>query len=166
MNKRIADSVTSSIAAKEIEPDMVIRRIIRQVHQFGQVFAGDSKNRIMNTDLISPKMHGFIDYAFAATLLFTPPLLAFNKKAAGFYRALASASIVYSALTDYPLGVKPVISYQQHHIIDCTLVGGLFMTMPDKDINEDRHTMAFHYAISAVSLITVLFTDWHANPHE
>ena len=116
----------------------------------------------MNTKFITPKVHGIIDYAFAATLLLAPPLLSLNKKVIKFYRNLACGSLTYSALTDYPAGIKPVITYQQHHKIDCAFIAVLFAAFFNKEINQDSHTCIFHDAVTTGALFTVLFTDWRA----
>jgi uncharacterized membrane protein len=119
----------------------------------------------MNKKPITPKMHGFIDYGFATMQLATPELLGFNKKAKRVYRLLSAQVFGYSALTDYPLGIKPVLSYETHHKIDIANVALMAAAAMYRGINKDKRTLAFHLGFVALAAVNVLLTDWKADPH-
>jgi hypothetical protein len=118
----------------------------------------------MNTKPISPKLHGIIDYAFAGTLLLLPSLLHFNKKARKLYKLIGLEVLAYSALTDYPAGLEPVISFDTHHKTDCANIAGLAAVTTCKYIHKDKAILAFHTGMTAMAMITVLLTDWKAQP--
>ncbi len=71
------------------------------------------------TKAISPTMHGFIDYAHAAFFL-TTGLLLWNKNRRAAVASLGTSGfiLVQSLLTDYRLGIKPVISFETHGQMD------------------------------------------------
>jgi hypothetical protein len=79
--------------------------------------------------VLTPEVHGLIDYAHAAFFL-----------CAGIYfwkrnRAAALASLVTSGLiagealcTDYPLGLNPVMSFETHGKLDAALASASLIT--------------------------------------
>jgi hypothetical protein len=73
--------------------------------------------------VISPKVHGFIDYAHAA-FFFTVGVCCArsNKRAATAAFATSGFILVQSLLTDYPLGARPVISFESHGKMDAAFV--------------------------------------------
>ncbi len=75
--------------------------------------------------VIGPRAHGNIDYlhvaAFALAGLF---FWKRNKKAAVAAFATSGAVLAESLLTDYPLGVKPVLSFETHGRLDQGLAAG------------------------------------------
>src|SRR3954466_8444106 len=80
--------------------------------------------------VIKPKAHAVLDYAVAGAM-FT--LAAFfwkrNKRAAIGAMVCGGATMTTSLLTDYPGGIKPMISFETHGKIDAGMAG-LTATMP------------------------------------
>jgi hypothetical protein len=68
----------------------------------------------MNSKPISPTMHGAMDYALASVLLLAPSALGLSKKAVKSYKTLGINLLTYNALTDFPAGIKPLMSLQTH----------------------------------------------------
>lgn len=69
--------------------------------------------------IIDARTHGIVDYCHAAfffTLGFAS--LKSNKRAAAASLATGSFILVQSLLTDYPLGLKPVLSFEEHGHLD------------------------------------------------
>jgi hypothetical protein len=119
----------------------------------------------MNKRPITPKMHGLIDYGFAAAQLVAPEVLGFNKKAKTLYRLFSAHLFTYSALTDYPMGIKPVLSYKAHHKIDIGNVAVLAAVTLYDGIKKDKRALPFHIGMVALAMVNVLLTDWKADPH-
>ena len=69
--------------------------------------------------VIGPKVHGMIDYAHVA-FFFTVALLCRKNNKPAAVAALCTGSFVLaqSLLTDYPLGVKPLIPFEVHGKMD------------------------------------------------
>ena len=69
--------------------------------------------------VIGPKAHGVIDYAHAAFFFGVAVFCRKNNRPAALAALGTSALVlVQSLLTDYPLGVKPVLSFETHGKID------------------------------------------------
>ncbi len=69
--------------------------------------------------IIDARTHGIVDYchsAFFLTLGFAS--LRSNRRAAAAALFTGSFVLVQSLLTDYPLGVKPVLSFEEHGRLD------------------------------------------------
>ena len=120
----------------------------------------------MNAKPITPHIHGIIDYAFAGTLLIAPSLLGLNKRAKRLYGCMAIDVAAYSALTDYPAGITPAISYDTHHKIDWVNIAGMAGATMCNDIKKDRTALAFHIGMTMLAIGNVLLTDWDADPHQ
>jgi hypothetical protein len=116
----------------------------------------------MDTNLLSPKAHGIMDYALAATLLTAPKALGINNKAVRMYALLAAKLTTYNLLTDHPVGVKPAISMETHKKIDYANLGVLLMGFLSKRVRKDQRALAFHSAVTVMAVANVLLTDWEA----
>ena len=69
--------------------------------------------------VVDARMHGIVDYCHAAFFLTLGFLcLRSNKRAAAAALGTGTFVLVQSLLTDYPLGVKPVLSFDDHGKID------------------------------------------------
>lgn len=105
-----------------------------------------------------------MDYALATVLLVGPPALGLNKKATNVYRGLAANLITYNALTDYPAGLKPVISLDTHRKIDYANLATFAFAFFYKAIQKDKKALSFHAGVTALAVSNVLLTDWNALP--
>ncbi len=78
---------------------------------------------------IDTRMHGMLDYTLSPTLMLSPNVFGFpTSGAAGVVpRTYGAASMVYSALTRYDLGIQPLIPMRTHLILDA--VSSLFMAV-------------------------------------
>ncbi|MCU1286592.1 MAG: hypothetical protein JWO13_2942 [Acidobacteriales bacterium] len=113
--------------------------------------------------VINPKVHAVIDYAMAGTFF---ALGAFfwrnNKRAAVGAMLCGAATAATSMLTDYPGGVKRVISFETHGKIDAGLAG-LTATMPNfLAFGDEEEAKFFRGAALAETVVTGL-TDFEAS---
>ena len=67
---------------------------------------------------ISTRMHGLIDYAYAATLIALPLMRGWSGRAAQLSMGAGLATLGLSMLTRYEFGLFPVIPMQGHLAID------------------------------------------------
>ena len=113
--------------------------------------------------VIGPKAHTVADYTVASLFLFMGTMFwSRNKRAALAAFVCSGATAAVSMLTDYPGGVKRVISYRTHGRIDAGLAGLTaampnFMAFGDEDEAKYFRTMAL-----AETVITGL-TDYEAS---
>lgn len=75
----------------------------------------------MMTGPLSPKVHGFFDYATALLLAFAPSLFTFGGVAAGICYVLALGLLGISLITAYPLGVTKVVPFTVHGIMEAVI---------------------------------------------
>jgi hypothetical protein len=112
--------------------------------------------------VINPTAHAVIDYAMAGAFFALGAYFWRNNKRAALGAMLCgSATVATSMLTDYPGGVKRVISFETHGKIDAGLAG-LAATMPNfLAFKDEEEASFFRTAALAETLVTGL-TDFGA----
>jgi hypothetical protein len=113
--------------------------------------------------VIKPKAHAVLDYTVAGTFF---ALSAFfwkrNKRAAIGAMACGATTVAVSLLTDYPGGIKPVISFETHGRIDAGMAG-LTATMPTFLAFGDEDEAKFFRGAALVETIIAGLTDFDAD---
>jgi hypothetical protein len=71
--------------------------------------------------ILSPKVHGYLDYAVILVLFIAPSLLGFAAEAAAVSYVLGAAYILLALLTAYPLSLAKVIPFTVHGTIELVL---------------------------------------------
>ena len=112
---------------------------------------------------IHARAHGFIDYGHAAFFLG----MAFvcrksNPRAAVAALVTGSFVLVQSLLTDYPLGTKPVLSFNTHGKIDAAF-GASSAVMPEMYGFSGTPAATVFRVNSLVESTVVALTDWDSN---
>jgi hypothetical protein len=114
--------------------------------------------------MISPKTHAIIDYAMAGSFLVGAALLARKHRRAAFASlACAVAELATAMITDYPGGVKPLISFRTHERVDgglASIVGAMPLAM---NFGDDREATFFRAHGIAIAAVTGL-TQWENEP--
>lgn len=110
--------------------------------------------------VIDPKAHAVLDYVMAGTM-FT--LAAFfwkrNKRASIGALVCGGATVATSLLTDYPGGVKPMISFETHGKIDAGMAGFTATVPTFLAFGDEEEAKYFRGAALAETIITGL-TDF------
>lgn len=80
---------------------------------------------------ISTRTHATLDYTLGPTLAFMPEAFGFPRSGAATVpaRAIGAAQMAYSTMTQYELGLYPMISMKQHLILDA-VTGGVLAASP------------------------------------
>jgi hypothetical protein len=111
---------------------------------------------------ISPARHAFLDYGVAATF-FAKGLMLIGRHRAAAGLAFLNGGMVLgmSLLTDYPGGVKPVLSFKQHRTGDVfqAALAGLGPIL--FGFGRDREAQ-FFYAQAMSEAGVIAATDWDA----
>ena len=114
--------------------------------------------------VISPTAHAIIDYGMAGSFLLAAGLLARKHRRAAFASlACGVAQLAIAAITDYPGGIKPLISFRTHERVDggfASIVGAMPIAMNFKD---DREATLFRAHGIAIAGVTGL-TRWENEP--
>jgi hypothetical protein len=110
--------------------------------------------------IISPKTHAVVDYVTAGAFLLTGAFYwSRNKRAALSAFVCGGAELATSLLTDYPGGVKKVISFRNHGRIDLGLAA-MTATMPEfMGFRHDREKSFFLAQAALITAVTDL-TDF------
>lgn len=86
----------------------------------------------MNFRILTPTLHGLLDYAAAAGLIVLPFILDLSATSltAHWLSVLAGIGLVgYSLATDYTLGISGVVSFRMHLVLDL-LAAVVFIAAP------------------------------------
>jgi len=103
------------------------------------------------------KIHGFLDYAVAATLIVVPFILNFAQDSALAHWLSVAAGLglfVYSLLTDYSTGVLSAITIRQHLALDF-VAGALFVVLSLIGIFTTE--AALFYGVIGAAVLAVVF---------
>ena len=113
--------------------------------------------------VISPTVHGIIDYCHAA-FFFTLGVLSArsrNKAAARAAFATSGFILVQSLLTDYRFGVKPVLSFETHGKMDAVFASSSWM-LPLLFGFKDTVAGKIFEGNSLAEASVVAMTDWNS----
>jgi hypothetical protein len=113
------------------------------------------------TKPIDAKLHGMLDYGFAAINLVGPALLNLPTQTKNIYAGLAGTLASVNAVTDTPVGVKPVLSFKNHQKADLSLLGGLALLSFAKPIRQHKPSLYFHLGVFAAVLTQFVLTDFN-----
>ena len=104
--------------------------------------------------VISPTAHAVVDYVTAGAFLLTGAFYwSRNKRAALGAFVCGGAELAASLLTDYPGGVKKVISFRNHGRIDLGLAA---MTATVPEFMGFRHDREKSFFLAQAALITAV----------
>ena len=113
--------------------------------------------------VISPTVHGIIDYCHAA-FFFTVGFVCAqsdNKAAARTAFATSGFILVQSLLTDYRFGAQPVFSFETHGKMDTVFASSSWMLPLFFGFRDTRAASIFE-ANSLAEASVVALTDWNS----
>jgi hypothetical protein len=116
--------------------------------------------------VISPRMHGMLDYGTIALFALAPTLFNFDGPYATACYVLAAGYLLITLATDFPLGVMRLIPFPMHGGLE--LVSGLaLLAAPFLFGFHDDNTVArnFFMIMGIVFLGSWMLTDWRADTH-
>jgi hypothetical protein len=116
--------------------------------------------------VLSPRVHGMLDYATVALFALAPTLFDFSGPYATACYVLAGGYLLITLLTDFPMGVARVIPFPMHGGLE--LVSGLaLLAVPFLfGFHDDNHEARnFFMGMGILFLGSWLLTDWRADTH-
>lgn len=112
--------------------------------------------------IISPKIHGYLDYAVILLLALAPTLFNFTREASTITYTLAAVYLLMVLATAYPLGVIKAIPFTVHGTIELIL-SPLLVALPWIAGFDDHAASRNFYIVAGVALFFVwLTTDYKA----
>lgn len=112
--------------------------------------------------LLSPRVHGVLDYAVVVLLFAAPTLLRFDLPAAMVCYLTGTAHLLVSLLTEYPLGVTRQIPFAVHGAIEFSIGVGLMASPWLFGFSEPGAARSFFLILGLVVLLLVTTTRYAA----
>lgn len=110
--------------------------------------------------LISPTVHGAMDYATVIGTVAAPTLLKMPDRAASLAYGLASAILGLAAFTDFKPAIKRAVPLKAHGITDSAL-GLALPAMPwVLGFSKNRKARNFFLGLTAMMALSTMLTDW------
>ncbi|MBA3708727.1 MAG: hypothetical protein H0W83_07915 [Planctomycetes bacterium] len=112
--------------------------------------------------LISPRIHGVLDYAAGAAFLLAPHLFAFGGTPALICYVIGLVHIGLTLVTAFPLGALKVVPFLAHRQIEA-VVAAVIIAMPwFAGFSSDGKACWFFVAAGLALLAVVALTDYRA----
>lgn len=109
-------------------------------------------------NILSPKLHAYIDYATVVIFLVAPPLLGMSGMAATIAYLLAGVHLIMSLVTDFELGAADLVPFNVHGWVE-RLVGPALIVLPYV-MSFDATSRNFYLAMGVVIVLVGLFTRY------
>lgn len=108
--------------------------------------------------IIPTKVHGILDYIIGLALIAAPWLFGFADNGPGTWTPviLGGGVILYSLITDYELGVVPIIKMPAHLVIDA--MGGAFLAVSPWLLGYADHVWVPHVIVGVMEILVALIT--------
>jgi drug/metabolite transporter (DMT)-like permease len=105
------------------------------------------------------RIHGMLDYLLGTLLIASPWLFGFadNEAARWVPVALGAAVLLYSAFTDYELGVVKKVQMPVHLFLDA--LGGVLLAVSPWMLGFDDRVWMPHVVLGAVGVVTAAITN-------
>lgn len=108
---------------------------------------------------IPTRIHGYLDYLIGALLIVAPWLLMFDRGGAETWVpvVVGAATILYSTLTDYELGVVRSIPMPVHLSLDA--IGGAFLAISPWLFGFAEVVWAPHLLFGLIEIVAAVTTE-------
>jgi hypothetical protein len=124
----------------------------------GATNSGDSMRK-----LISPTMHGVLDYATSAAVAAAPYAMDFPKPAKRLCEALALGYTGMSAMTDYPPSLKRAVPFKVHGATELAIAAALPAMPWVLGFADHKAARNLCFGLSAMTLVVAALTDWDSD---
>lgn len=114
--------------------------------------------------LLSPKIHGLVDYVSVVLLALSPSLFGLAGPAALLAYALAAIHLLLTVLTDFPLGLVKLVPFRLHGLVEI-VVGVSLVALPwllARAVNLGDRGRIFYTAFGVVLIAVFTVTDYAA----
>lgn len=112
--------------------------------------------------LLSPRVHGTIDYLFAALLLLAPTIFQFNGLPATLATGIAVAHLTLTMCTAYPLGLVKAFPFRAHGWFELVTGTSLVLSPWIFSFSETLAARNFFLGSGMALLAVWLFSDYVA----
>lgn len=114
--------------------------------------------------ILSPRLHGYLDYLTVLIFLVAPTLVGLSGLPAMLAYTLAGVHLTMTLLTDFPMGAVKVVPMPLHGWVE-RVVGPTLVALPFLlGFSSDMKAMAFYIAMGVTIIIVGLVTDYQGAP--
>jgi hypothetical protein len=115
--------------------------------------------------LLSPRIHGYLDYLVVALFLLAPTIFGFSRVPTTVSYVVAGVHLVMSLLTDYPLGLARVVPFPLHGSLEL-IVAPVLVALPwVLNYAWDLPARNYYVGMGIVVFAVWLTTDYRATAH-
>ncbi|MGH8568476.1 MAG: hypothetical protein ACREXU_10780 [Gammaproteobacteria bacterium] len=110
--------------------------------------------------IITPRVHGYLDYVTVVVFLLAPALLGLTGIPAMLAYALAVIHLLMTLVTDFPSGVGKLIPFTIHGWIERVVGPLLVLVSFIPGFATDTAAQVFYLVIGVVIILVGLLTDY------
>ncbi len=112
--------------------------------------------------VISPRIHGYLDFLTVVIFLLAPTLLGLSQLSAILAYGLAVVHLIVTLASDFPFGVVKLIPFTIHGWIE-RMVGPLLIAVPFiLNFADEEAARNFYIAMGIIIIIVGVLTDYQA----
>nr|WP_067054441.1 hypothetical protein [Mucilaginibacter sp. L294] len=110
--------------------------------------------------IISPKLHGILDYVLIIFLYASPTMFSLANDTATYTYILATVHLLLTILTNYSYGIFKLVPLKVHGIIE--LLVGVGLTVAAFTLLQyDERAKGYYAGLGIMILIIAIFTDYN-----
>jgi|SRR4030065_25332 len=110
--------------------------------------------------VISPRMHGYLDFLTVILFLLAPTLLGLNQVPAMLAYSLAVVHLIVTLTSDFPFGIVKLIPFPVHGWIE-RIVGPSLIAVPFiLNFANEEIARNFYIAVGLVIIVIGMLTDY------
>ena len=110
--------------------------------------------------ILTPRLHGFLDYGLVLAFYLAPSLFDFPPTASVFAYSVGTAQLIASLLTAYPLGVLKLIPFPIHGILESLIALGVIASPWLFGFATETSARNFYVGAGVALLVVVAITDY------
>lgn len=112
--------------------------------------------------VISPRIHGYLDFLTVFIFLLAPTLLGLGQLSAILAYSLAVVHLIVTLASDFPFGVVKLIPFTVHGWIE-RMVGPLLIAIPFiLNFSNEEVARNFYIAMGIIIIVVGMLTDYQA----
>ncbi|SFQ13919.1 hypothetical protein SAMN05216419_10725 [Nitrosomonas cryotolerans] len=116
--------------------------------------------------VISPRIHGYLDFLTVAIFLFAPTVLGLSQLPATLAYVIAGVHLVITITSDFAFGIFKLIPFTIHGWIE-RLVGPSLIALPFIfGFTDDQTARNFYIAVGLIVIVLGFITDYKAVERE
>lgn len=116
--------------------------------------------------VLSPRIHGFLDYAVVALFALAPTLFGFGGPAATVAYVVAAIHLALTLLTAFPMGIVKAIPFKVHGMLEVAALLGIAAAPWLFGFADSTTPRNFYLAAAALIAGVVVLTNYHTTESE